>query len=47
VLNMKGRQNIETLRSCQKTWLAGKLVEIKMWEIELLDDESEELSMTL
>jgi len=47
VLNMKGCQNVEKLRSCQKTWLSGKLVEIKTWEIELLDDESEELGMTL
>jgi len=43
VLNTKGQQNIDKLRSCQKTWLAG----IKTWEIELLDDESEELGMTL
>jgi len=47
VLNTKGRQNVEKLRSCQKTWLSGKLVQIKTWEIELLDDESEELGMTL
>jgi len=47
VLNTKGRTNVEKLRSCQKTWLSGKLVQIKTWEIELLDDESEELGMTL
>jgi len=47
VLNTKGRQNVEKLRSCQKTWLSGKLVQIKTWEIELLDDESEELGMML
>jgi len=38
---------MEKLRLCQKTWLSGKLVEIKTWEIELLDDKSEELVMTL
>ncbi len=47
VLNTKGRQNVEKLRSCQKTWLSGKLVQIKTWEIELLDDKSNILGMTL
>ncbi len=47
VLNTKGRQNIDKLRTCQKTWLSGKLIQIKTWEIELLDDESEELGMSL
>jgi len=47
VLNTKGCQNAEKLCSCQKTWLSGKLVQIKTWEIELLNDESEELGMTL
>jgi len=47
VLNTKGRQNVEKLWSCQKMWLSGKLVPVKTWEIELLNDESEELGMTL
>jgi len=48
VLNTKGRQQVDKLRACQNTWLLGKLVQIKTWEIELLDDESEELGgMTL
>jgi len=47
VLNTKGHQNVDKLRSCQKMWLSGKLVQIKTWEIELLDDKSEELGMTL
>jgi len=47
VLNTKGRQNVDKLRACQNTWLSGKLIQIKTWEIELLDDESEELGMTL
>jgi len=46
VLNTKGRHNIDKLWACQKTWLLGKLIQIKTWEIELLDDESEELGMT-
>jgi len=47
VLNTKGRQSVDKLRACQKMWLAGKLIQIKTWEIELLDDESEELGMML
>jgi len=47
VLNTKGRQNVDKLRACQNTWSSGKLIQIKTWEIELLDDESEELGMTL
>jgi len=47
ILNTKGCQNADKLCSCQNTWLSGKLVQIKTWEIELLNDESEELGMTL
>jgi len=47
VLNTKGRQNVDKLRACQNTWLSGKLIQIKTWEIVLLDDESDELGMTL
>jgi len=47
VLNTKGRQNVNKLHACQNTWLSGKLIQIKTWEIELLDDESEDLGMTL
>jgi len=47
VLNTKGRQNVDKLRTCQNTWLSGKLIQIKTWEIELLDNESEDLGMTL
>jgi len=47
VLNTKGRQNAEKLCSCQKMWLSSKLVQIKTWEIESLDNESKELGMTL
>jgi len=47
ILNMKGWQNADKLRARQNTWLSGKLIQIKTWEIELLDDESEELGMTL
>jgi len=38
---------MDKLCTCQNTWLSGKLIQIKTWEIELLDDESEELGMTL
>jgi len=47
VLNTKGRQQVDKLRACQKTWLSGKLIQIKTWEITLLDDDSEELGMSL
>jgi len=47
VLNTKGQQNMDKLQACQNTWLLGKLIQIKMWEIELLDNESKELGMTL
>jgi len=47
VLNTKGHQNVDKLRACQNTWLSGKLIQIKMWEIELLNDESNDLGMTL
>jgi len=47
VLNTKGQQNVDKLCTCQNTWLSGKLIHIKTWEIELLDDGSEELGMTL
>jgi len=47
VLNTKGRQNVDKLRACQNMWSSGKLIQIKTWEIKLLDDESEELGMTL
>jgi len=42
VLNTKGRQNIDKLRTCQNTWLSGKLIEIKTWKIKLLDDKSKD-----
>jgi len=47
VLNTKGQQNVNKLRACQTTWLLGKLVQIKTWEIELLDNENEDLGMML
>jgi len=47
VLSTKGRQNIDKLQACQNTWLSDKLVQIKTWEIELLNDDSKELGMTL
>jgi len=43
VLNTKGRQQVDKLHTCQNTWQSGKLVQIKTWEIKLLDDKSEEL----
>jgi len=47
VLNTKGQQNVDKLQACQNTWMSGKLIQIKTWEIKLLDDESEDLGMML
>jgi len=47
VLNTKRQQNVDKLCTCQNTWLSGKLIQIKTWEIELLDDKSDKLVMTL
>jgi len=47
VLNTKGQQNVDKLHACQNTLLSGKLIQIKTWEIKLLDNESKELGMTL
>ncbi len=47
VLNTKGWQSVDKLWACQNTWLSRKLIQIKMWEIELLDDESELLGLSL
>ena len=47
VLNTKGCHNVDKLRACQNTWMSGKLVQIKTWEIKLLDDENEDLGMML
>jgi len=47
ILNTKEHQNVDKLQACQNTWLSGKLVQRKMWEIELLDDESELLGLSL
>jgi len=47
VLNTKGQASVDKLRACQNTWTSGKLITIKTWEIELLDDESEDLGTTL
>jgi len=40
ILNTKGHQNVDKLCACQNLWLSGKLVQIKTWEIKLLDDKS-------
>jgi len=47
VLNTKGWANVEKLWSSQNTWTSGKLITSKTWEIELLDDNSKELGMSL
>jgi len=47
ILNTKGQVNVDKLQACQNTWTLGKLITIKTWEIKLLDNESEELGMSL
>jgi len=38
---------VDKLRACQNPWLSRKLIQIKTWEIKLLDDVSDELGMML
>jgi len=47
ILNTKGRANVDKLWACQNTWTLGKLITIKTWEIELLNNDSEKLGMSL
>jgi len=47
VLNLKGRKNVDKLQACQNNWNCTKLTYIKTWEIELLDNRSGLLGMSL
>jgi len=47
VLNTQGRHKIDKLRACQATWTTTKLITLKMWEIEFLDEQSREMGMSL
>jgi len=38
VLNTQGRRKINKLHACQATWITSKLMTLKTWEIEFLDD---------
>jgi len=47
VLNTQGRRKIDKLRACQATWITSKLVTLKMWEIEFLDETNKYMGMSL
>ncbi len=47
VLNTQGRRKIGKLRACQATWTTTKLITLKTWEIEFLDECSWEMGMSL
>jgi len=40
VLNTQGWHKIDKLRTCQATWIMTKLVLLKTWEIEFLDEQN-------
>jgi len=47
VLNTQGRQKIDKLRACQATWTTTKLITLKTWEIEFLDERNKDMGMSL
>jgi len=47
ILNTKGRNNADCLHTCQNTWLAQKLIFMKMWEIKILDHYNLQVQMNL
>jgi len=47
VLNTQGRRKIDKLQACQATWITSKLVTLKMWEIEFLDDTNKYMGLSL
>jgi len=47
VLNTQGCRKIDKLRACQATWMTTKLITLKTWEIEFLDEPNREMGMCL
>jgi len=47
VLNTQGRRKIDKLRACQATWITTKLITLKTWEIEFLDERNKDMGMSL
>jgi len=47
VLNTQGHRKIDKLRSCQATWITSKLVTLKTWVIELLNDTNKYMGVSL
>jgi len=47
VLNTQGWQKIDKLQACQATWMMTKLVTLKTWEIEFLDEQNREMGTSL
>jgi len=40
VLNTQGQHKIDKLQACQATWITTKLVTLKTWEIQFLDEKT-------
>jgi len=47
VLNTQGRRKIDKLQACQVTWMTSKLVTLKTWEIEFLDETNKYMGVSL
>jgi len=47
VLNTQGRRKIDKLCACQALWITSKLVTLKTWEIEFLDDTNKYMGLSL
>jgi len=47
VLNTQGRRKIDKLYACQALWITSKLVTLKTWEIEFLDNTNKYMRVSL
>jgi len=47
IINTQGRRKIDKLRACQASWITSKLVTLKTWEIELLDNTNKYMGVSL
>jgi len=47
VLNTQGQRKIDKLRACQATWITSKLVTLKTWEIDFLDEPNKLMGISL
>jgi len=47
ILNTQGQRKIDKLCACQATWITSKLVTLKTWEIEFLDNTKKYMGLSL